>query len=136
MPEENAKATFVFIVGRTGEHSELNGLFEATSERHDGRVRYMKCGYPKWILEHDGHNWNFKAAANAGKTNQTNLAHLDGDCALENCVDRVWKVFADGKFANDAKVKHFFGPNAEEEVGSLRSPLVSTQAYIITICEM
>lgn len=87
---DNSKAQCIVISGVVGSKC-VNGTYEPTSERHEGRVRYRMIGDEgKWIEHNDG-DWCVKPAASKGENK--GWAWVKGDCALEACASRTWRVF-------------------------------------------
>ena len=85
----NAQAQCIIISGAVGSAC-INGAYEPTSERHEGRVRYRMIGDgDKWI-EHMNGDWCVKPAANKGKNK--GWAWVKGGCALDACASRTWRV--------------------------------------------
>jgi len=104
-------APIVFISGATGGNAwNINGLFEPTEEKSsDGRVVYKKRGNDNVIIEHyQGRVWHIKHTSKKGEGGY--YAKVEGGCALEACVDRVWDE-------NDMKM--WTGAEAEAQASSL-----------------
>lgn len=105
MDTENAQAKCVIISGAVGSKC-VNGAYEPTSERHEGRVRYRMIGDEgKWI-EHMSGDWFVKPAANKGES--MGWASVKGGCALEACGSRTWKVVNEGTYQEESGVKMEF----------------------------
>ena len=87
---DNSQAKCIIISGAVGSKC-VNGAYEPTSERHEGRVRYRVIGDgDKWIEHMDG-DWCVKPAARKGENRS--WAWVKGECALEACASRTWRVF-------------------------------------------
>jgi hypothetical protein len=95
---DNARAGPVFISGATGPHAAaINGFYSVSEEKSfDGRVVLMKG--PSMCIEHYGRKWQVKPVSDKGKDQCK--AYVEGGCALEDCISRVWKV-DDGKGLDD-----------------------------------
>ena len=121
---ENARAAPVFISGATGESAAaINGFFEPTQEKGlDGRVLYAKRGDASVCIEHYKGDWEVKPVERKRKNGC--VGRVAGDCALENCTSRLWKMANDGQTFRDApSVKLATGADAERQVrgGCLRA---------------
>jgi hypothetical protein len=121
---ENARAAPVFISGATGDNAaSVNGFFEPTQEKGlDGRVLYAKRGDASTCLEHYEGDWEVKPVDRKGKNGCT--GRVEGNCALEDCTSRRWKVANDGQTFREApSVKLVAGAEAERQVrgGCLRA---------------
>jgi hypothetical protein len=88
--DDNARATVVFISGVRGCGFNGNGLYRRTSEMNDYRVLYVKEGDDGWWLEHCRGQWQLKQKEHKGK--DLSWAKVVGECALEACGSRVWRV--------------------------------------------
>ncbi len=87
---DNSQAKCIIIRGAVGSKC-VNGAYEPTSEKHEGRVRYRMIGdEDKWI-EHMNGDWCVKNTASKGENR--GFAWVTGDCALEACASRTWRVF-------------------------------------------
>ena len=88
---DNSQSKCIIISGAVGSAC-INGAYEPTSERHEGRVRYRMIGDgDKWI-EHVNGDWCVKPAANKGENE--GWAWVKGGCALDACASRTWRVLA------------------------------------------
>ncbi len=89
----NAKAVDIFISGVRG-RNEVNGLYLPTQQTgQDGRMLYRKSGAPgdeELCIEHFAGRWQVKNQSDRGSG--ACRAYVEGGCALEDCVLRIWKV--------------------------------------------
>jgi len=100
--QDNAAAFLVGIHGATGVNApRINGFFEPTAERRNGRVVYMKRLDDQICIEHRQGAWEVKPVSFKGQA--TCLAFVKGRCGLEACVKNLWQV-------NDGKSKWFDAP--------------------------
>ena len=113
---ENARAGPVFISGATGPNAaKINGFYAPTQEKGlDGRVLLSKRDDASMCMEHFGGDWEVKSVSSKGKDSRS--AYVAGDCALQDCASRIWRVL-DGKAWNDQpSVKMATGSEAERQV--------------------
>ena len=106
----------MFISGATGPNAaKINGFYAPTQEKGlDGRVLLSKRDDANMCMEHFGGKWQVKSVSNRGK--DASCAIVAGDCALQDCASRVWKVY-DGKASIDQpSVKMATGSEAERQV--------------------
>ena len=113
---DNARACPVFIIGATGSFAaKINGFYAPTQEKGlDGRVLLNKRDDASMCMEHFGGHWQVKPVSNKGT--DAVYAYVAGDCALQDCASRVWRVY-DGKASSDQpSVKMATGSEAERQV--------------------
>jgi len=112
--QSNLQATDIFISGVEGVNSDINGPYSPTEERgEDGRVLYRKngeSGAQALCIEHLNDRWQVKYESDRGRV--TCLAHVRGDCALEECCSRLWKVCDRKEFVDQLSVKILTGAEA------------------------
>jgi hypothetical protein len=114
------------ISGATGPNAAfINGVYDRSSETSGGYVVYSKRGDPSKCIEHFGGKWQVKPVSSKG-TDEC-WAYVAGDCALQDCASRIWKV-NDGKtwsiwrmlggtdFSDQPSVKMATGSEAERQV--------------------
>jgi hypothetical protein len=66
--EYNALALPVYISGASGANAhQINGFFETTHEKSDGRVLLRKRGDASIVIEYFGTQWQVKLASSVGK---------------------------------------------------------------------
>jgi len=106
----------VFISGATGPHAAaINGYFAPTQEKgSDGRFVLIKRGDASMCIEHFRGQWQLKHVSHKGTAVCT--AYVAGDCALQDCASRVWKVWDDQTHVDQASVKMATGSEAEQKV--------------------
>ena len=133
----------MFISGATGPHAAaINGYFAPTQEKGlDGRFVLSKRGDTNMCIEHSGGKWQLKHVSSKGMG--ACWAYVAGDCALQDCTSRVWKVTVDGQtHVDQASVKMATGSEAEQKVcgGCTRAlrrsppPRTSQSCLVILIC--
>jgi len=132
----------VFISGATGPHAAaINGYFAPTQEKgSDGRFVLSKSGDASMCIEHFGGKWQLKPVSSKGK--DACRAYVAGDCALQDCTSRVWKVQDGQTLVDQASVKMATGSEAEQKVcgGCKRAPRrsppprTSQSCLVILIC--
>ena len=105
----------MFISGATGPNAaKINGFYAPTQKKGlDGRVLLSKRDDANMCMEHFGGIWRVKIVSNRG--NDACSAYVAGDCALQDCASRVWKVL-DGTFQDQPSVKMATGSEAERQV--------------------
>ena len=117
----------MFISGATGPNAaKINGFYAPTQEKGlDGRFVLSKRGDASMCIEHFGGKWRVKAVSSKGT--DACWAYVAGDCALQDCASRVWKV-NDGKtwsiwsvlggtdFSDQPSVRMATGSEAERQV--------------------
>ncbi len=113
---DNARAGPVFISGATGLFAAaINGYYAPTQEKgFDGRVVLSKRGDTSQCIEHFGGKWQVKPVSSKGKDACT--AYVAGDCALQDCASRVWKVNDGAAHNEQPSVKMATGSEAERQV--------------------
>ena len=113
---ENARAGPVFISGAAGPHAAaINGFYALTQEKGlDGRVVLSKRGDPSQCIEHFGGKWQVKPVSSKGK--DACIAYVAGNCALQDCCSRVWKVNDGAAHSEQPSVKMATGSEAERQV--------------------
>jgi hypothetical protein len=115
--EDNNRAAPVLISGATGCYANsMNGLFAPTKERSSsGRVVYRKCCDAHMCIEHINGQWQIKPDQDLGRS--ALQGSVVGGCALEACIDRVWRV-GDGnlKWQDQPTLKIAIGANVERQV--------------------
>ncbi len=106
----------MFISGATGNNAgAINGFFAPAQEKgSDGRFVLSKRGDTNMCIEHRGGQLQLKLVSSKGKDGCT--AYVEGDCALQDCASRVWKVWEDQTFVDQASVKMATGSDAEQKV--------------------
>jgi hypothetical protein len=105
----------IVISGATGPFSAcINGPYDPTSETSGGYTVYSKRGDASMCIEHYGGRWQVKPLSYKGK--DTCFALIAGDCALEACASRVWKVHDGENRVDQPSMKIVAGPDAEREV--------------------
>jgi len=109
----------VFISGATGPNAAaINGYFAPTQEKgSDGRFVLSKSGDASMCIEHFGGKWQLKPVSSKGTAACT--AYVAGDCALQDCTSRVWKVddgIPENPLVDQASVKMATGSEAEQKV--------------------
>jgi len=106
----------VFISGATGPWAALiNGYFAPTQEKGlDGRFVLSKRGDASVCIEHFRGQWQLKPVSNKGTGGC--WAYVAGDCALQDCTSRVWKVGNGQTYVDQASVKMATGSEAEQKV--------------------
>ena len=86
----------MLLSGVEGINSHINGCYLATQDRgQDGRTLYRKMGDDPWCIEHFAGEWQVKAESDRGSG--ACVASVDGDCALEDCGLRKWRVYSPKK---------------------------------------
>ena len=108
--EDEAHHTIVSIVGATGEMAVVNGMYDPSSEQHDGRVRYVKRGDTDWWIEFNRAKsaWQLKAIHNKGLDVSWAFVRCgDTETELSNVHYRTWQVIDldTGTFRADPSVK-------------------------------
>jgi hypothetical protein len=114
--EDNFRSGPVFISGASGDSAAaVNGYYEPTlGFGSDGRVVYGKYGGGGVCIEHFGGFWQVKSVEERGAN--ACMASVAGDCALVDCVARVWcRASAVGP-TEDMGMKLLTGDDAEQEV--------------------
>ena len=83
------------------------------------RVLYVKEGDDGWWLEHCGGRWQLKQKEHKGTG--LHWAAVVGECALEACGSRVWRVAVnkDTPFADDQGIKIAVGDDALAKVNTV-----------------
>ena len=105
----------MFISGATGFYSAgINGTYDRTSETSGGYAVYSKSGDASMCIVHFGGTWQVKPVSNKGK--DACMAYVAGDCALQDCASRVWKVQDGQTHVDQASVKLATGSEAERQV--------------------
>ena len=106
----------MFISGATGNNAAaINGYFAPTQEKgSDGRFVLSKRGDESVCIEHSGGKWQLKPVSSKGTDRCT--AYVEGDCALQDCASRVWKVLDGQTHVDQASVKMATGSEAERQV--------------------
>ena len=100
---DNAGAFLIGINGATGPNAaRINGFFEPTGDRRNGRVVYTKRYDDKICIEHRQGAWEVKPVSFKG--HDTCLAFVRGRCGLEACAKSMWQV-------SDGKSKWFDAPS-------------------------
>ena len=90
--KDNSKACTMLLSGVEGINSHINGRYLATQERgQDGRTLYRKTDDDQWCIEHFAGEWQVKAEFHRGSG--LFAASVEGDCALEDCGLRKWRVY-------------------------------------------
>jgi hypothetical protein len=117
---DNSRAGAIFISGVTGERSSfINGLFRPTKEMgSDGRVVYAKrtddgsyWGGETILIIHDNGHWLFQPESVKGS--DTSLATFHGWCALEDCKEKILRVYDGEAFKEQPNVKMATGAEAQ-----------------------
>ncbi len=80
----------------------------------DGRFVLSKSGDASMCIEHREGAWEVKAVSLKGTGACT--AYVEGDCALQDCASRVWKVWDDQTHVDQASVRMATGSEAEQKV--------------------
>jgi tetratricopeptide (TPR) repeat protein len=117
---DNSKATDIFIHGATGPYApDINGFFIPVREKNERgeRISYIKWGDDSMCIEHLSGMWqvkNVKDQPNSGEA--TFFAHVIGDCALEDCVTRVWRVWGGNEFTDQPCVTMLTGAEAKQKI--------------------
>jgi hypothetical protein len=92
--KDKSKAFPMVLSGVQGVNSVINGLYLPTQEKgQDGRVLYRKsgeCGEEALCIEHFDGRWRVKNQSDRGIG--MCCAYVEGGCALEECLSRIWKV--------------------------------------------
>ncbi len=109
----------MFISGATGPlAAKINGFYAPTQEKgFDGRVLLSKRDDANMCMEHFGGKWQVKSVASKGK--DACRANVAGDCALQDCASRIWKVddgIPDHPLVDQPSVKMTTGSEAERQV--------------------
>ena len=106
----------VFISGATGPNAAaINGFFAPTQEEgSDGRFVLSKRGDASVCIEHCAGRWQLKLVSDKG-TGRC-YTYVAGDCALQDCASRVWKVYDGKTHVDQASVKMATGSEAERQV--------------------
>ena len=85
----------MILNGVQGRHSVINGLYSPTQATgQDGRTVYLKSGESgdeALCIEHFGGQWQVKNQPDRGSG--VCCAYFQGDCALEDCRSREWRVY-------------------------------------------
>jgi len=111
----NSKATDMVISGVTGPNSHINGLYSPTQERGQyGLIVYRKMGSDPLCIEHFAGEWQVKAESDRGSG--ACVASVEGDCALENCGFRKWRVMSGKEFVIEPNVKAMTIKEAQRKV--------------------
>ena len=104
----------VFISGATGRWSSgINGPYDRTAEVSGGYPVYMKRGDGSVCIEHQAGQWRVRHVADKGSIYY--VAGVTGNCALEDCTLRTWRVWV-GTVYVDQPLKIVVGADAEREV--------------------
>ena len=113
---DNARAGPVFISGATGLFAvAINGIYAPTQDKGlDGRVVMSKRGDPSQCIEHFGGKWQVKPVSSKGT--DACWAYVAGDCALQDCASRIWKVNDGAAHSDQPSVKMATGSEAERQV--------------------
>ena len=99
-------------------NSVINGLYLPTQETgQDGRRLYRKsgeCGDQALCIEHVEDCWEVtdKSHNDSGVC----CAYVLGDCALEDCCSRPWRVYDGENHVDQPSVKVFTGDEANSMV--------------------
>ena len=106
--KDNSKACTMILNGVQGRHSVINGLYSPTQATgQDGRTVYLKSGESgkkALCIEHFGGQWQVKNQSDRGSG--ACCAYAEGDCALEDCRSREWRVHnSKNIFATQTNVK-------------------------------
>ena len=106
----------MFISGATGPNAaKINGFYAPTQEKGlDGRVLLSKRDDANVCMEHLSGKWGVKSVSNRGK--DASCAYVAGDCALQDCVSRIWKVYDGKAWSDQPSVKMATGSEAERQV--------------------
>ncbi len=106
----------MFISGATGPHAAaINGYFAPMQEKGlDGRFVLSKRGDASMCIEHFRGKWQVKPVSNKGTAGC--WASVAGDCALQDCASRVWKVLGRKTLDQQQSVKMVSGSEAERQV--------------------
>jgi len=103
----------------------------------DGRVVLSKRSDASMCIEHFGGKWQVKPVSSKGMN--LYCAYVAGDCALQDCASRVWRVFDGETYVDQASVKLATGREAERQVcgGCTRAlrrspPLCTSQSCLVT----
>merc|ERR550534_2282295 len=108
------------IIGRTGYNKAINGHYLLGDELHNGRVYYFretKEGGPVWFIRWRPSKkmWLIdlrKSGELPTEDESTCQAYCKQDVANPTLLQRRWKVFQEGKWTEDPRVK----VQAEEEI--------------------
>ena len=114
--EDNFRCGPVFISGASGDSAAaVNVYYEPMlGFGTDERVVYAKYGGGGVCIEHFGRVWQVKRVEDRGAN--ACMASVAGDCALVDCVARVWcRASAVGP-TEDMGMKLLTGDDAEQEV--------------------
>ena len=114
--EDNFRCGPVFISGASGDSAAaVNGYYEPLlGIGMDGRVVYGKYGGGGVCIEHFGGFWQVKDVEDRGAN--ACMASVAGDCALVDCVARVWCRASPNGPTEDMGMKLLTGDDAEQEV--------------------
>jgi hypothetical protein len=121
------------LSGVEGVNSDINGLYSPTEEiGEDGRVLYRKngeSGAQALCIEHLNKRWEVKYESDRGSS--TCLASVRGDCALEECCSRLWKVRGGKEFVEQLSVKILTGAEAASKASDhTRSHRCATSIFL------
>ena len=129
-PGHGAEASCIYLRGATGSVSQMiNGAYDMTTDVADGYHIYGKRDGDGMVIEHNCGRWGVKHLQEIGTP--ANLANVQGGCAINACMSRVWRVgdttsirlkenlgsrSYSGGFFEDPNITMLVGPDAEREV--------------------